>query len=68
MPFYDYSCCECGFTEELLVNMSKHDEHKKHKDLPSCTDCKDGFMTPSGVNKGTSFQLNGGGWAADGYQ
>ncbi len=58
MPLYEYKCPNCGNEFEKI-----HKSTDRDKPAP-CPKCK--TEAKKLVSK-TSFQLNGGGWAADGY-
>ena len=55
-PLYDYLCKECGLVEEIQHKMAEAPEVK----------CRCGSDMAKTIT-GTSFQLIGGGWFADGY-
>jgi len=61
MPFYDYKCLvpECENLFEVLKNISKAD------DPEACPVCK--APECKRLLSHTSFVLEGGGWAKDGY-
>ena len=58
MPVYDYNCTQCNHTWE--------EEHSIKTIIEVCPKCgkKSAKRLISG---GTSFQLNGSGWAKDNY-
>ena len=63
MPIYEYRCSECGAEVELL---------QKHSDpAPTCPRCADTLkrlVTMTKQVSRSSFRLEGGGWARDGYK
>ena len=63
MPRYDYKCNECN--QEYEVEQRITDEP-----LQECPKCKENgkkSSPPKRLISNTSFQLIGGGWAADKY-
>jgi len=55
MPIHEYKCTACGEEYERLVP-------KESTDCPKC-----GASDPKRKVSTTSFRLEGGGWALDGY-
>jgi putative FmdB family regulatory protein len=64
MPTYVFKCNDCGAEEEVIATFSEFDKMKKGK-LCHASDLCSGTM--STVIQSTSFALQGGGWAKDGY-
>jgi len=63
MPLYEYRCSECATQVEQL---QKHDDP-----APTCQKCADTVNKLVRMTKQvsrTSFRLEGGGWARDGYK
>lgn len=62
MPTYDYQCKKCGLEFEVEHSI------KETPDVP-CPNCGDEYgHTVRLISGRTSFSLNGGGWARDGYK
>ena len=61
MPLFEYRCAKCGTEFERLVAHSQRDTPQKCAN-PKC----ESTDTKKLVSR-TSFSLNGGGWASDGY-
>jgi len=59
MPIYEFRCQRCQHVFEVLCKL-------KEQILPSCEACAD--VNVERVVSLCSFSLQGGGWAADGYQ
>jgi len=62
MPTYLYSCEQCNQQFEV--------EHKMSEELEECPKCKENGLPlskPKRLISATSFVLNGGGWAKEGY-
>lgn len=64
MPYYDYYCPVCDYTEEI--------QHKITETLtPPCPNMCEGYEgTPVAMKRAigkTNFNLPGPGWAKDGY-
>lgn len=55
---YDYQCRRCSREFEA--------RHRLTDDPPPCPDCG-GTELKRLISSGTTFQLKGGGWYADGY-
>lgn len=64
MPIYEYQCRECDRRKEVLVLPKVDGNSTAASNVPICCDYPM-RRTPSSR---TSFQLNGDGWAKDGYQ
>lgn len=58
MPIYEYQCEKCGFEKEKLVKMGAPP--------PKCPKCEEESLMKRKISQ-TTFQLEGGGWAKDGY-
>jgi putative FmdB family regulatory protein len=58
VPLFEYRCDTCGSSIDLLV------KHADDAVAPECGSCKTSMKRKIGR---TSFILNGGGWAKDGY-
>lgn len=59
MPTYEYECMACHHTWETMQNI----KDEPMKDCPECHQPEAKRL----VSGGTGFQLQGKGWAADGY-
>ena len=63
MPFYEYECEEHGVIEI---------EHSINEKKTKCPQCKKEKKKSKGfkrlISGGTSFILQGGGWASEGYK
>jgi putative FmdB family regulatory protein len=63
MPIYEYKCDQCGCKVERLQRMSEP--------APICPKCALSVNEPHRMKKQvsrSSFRLEGGGWASDGYE
>ena len=71
MPFYTYTCPNCGDTKTLLRKVADRDGHP----MPRCGTPEDHCFTDWGGRQpyldrdiaGPAFHLKGGGWEKDGY-
>ena len=58
MPLYEFVCPHCGKELEAI--------QKYNDPYPICEECQKEMVKKISVS--TSFILNGGGWAKDGYK
>lgn len=63
MPTYNYQCIDCNHEFEEM--------HSVTEEVQECPKCKSEGKQSSKpkrlISKGTTFILNGGGWAREGY-
>lgn len=67
MALYDLQCNSCKKTSEWLIRTSDLDSdgNLKSFECPYCGNTQTGYSKL--ISSGTSFQLKGDGWYADGY-
>lgn len=65
MPTYVFKCGDCGAEDEVIVTFAEFEKIKKSGRLCHASDLCSGTMNT--VIQSTSFALQGGGWAKDGY-
>ena len=65
MPIWEYECEKCGNVVEKIVQLNSADE----EEFTVLDDkCECGSNTFKKIMSSSSFRLEGGGWASQGYQ